>query len=84
VLAGYTAANETLDPGGVRLVHAGSVWRGRRLPHAEDRPFEAIDFNVLYGKPAEVVTDDWLKFVTDLPDDTTTARNVLQSMRGRR
>jgi hypothetical protein len=39
---------------------------------------------VLYGKPAEVVIDDWLKCVTDLPDDTTTARNVLQSMRGRR
>lgn len=31
-----------------------------------------------------VIVDDWLRFVTDRPGDTTAARNVFQSMRGRR
>jgi hypothetical protein len=37
-----------------------------------------------YDRPAEVVIDDWLKFVTDLPGDTTTARSDFRSMQGRR
>jgi hypothetical protein len=47
-----------------------------------DRPFEAIDFRALYDRPAEVLIDDWLKFVTDLPGDTAAARSVFQSMQG--
>lgn len=49
-----------------------------------DRPFEAIDFNALYGRSAQEVIDDWLGFVTDLPGDDPTARSVFHSMRGGR
>jgi len=45
-------------------------------------PFEAIDFMGLYGKTAEALVDDWLRFVTDLPTETATARTIFQNMRG--
>jgi len=45
-------------------------------------PFEAIDFRGLYGKTAEVLVDDWIRFVTDLPTESALARTIFQNTRG--
>lgn len=47
-----------------------------------DVPFESIDFRALYGQTAEALVDDWLGYIRQLPDDTTTARAIAESMRG--
>jgi hypothetical protein len=46
-----------------------------------DAPFEAIDFRGLYGKTAEVLVNEWLSYVTELPTDTTKARAIFHNMK---
>lgn len=48
-----------------------------------DRPVEAMDFAGLYGKSVEALIEEWSRFVTDLPADTSAARAVYQIYRTR-
>jgi len=48
-----------------------------------DRPVEAMDFAAQYGKPVEALIEEWWRFVTDLPADTSAARAVYQIYRTR-
>jgi hypothetical protein len=41
-----------------------------------DRPFEAMDFTAVYGKSAEGLIDEWLRFIADVPADLGPARRV--------
>jgi hypothetical protein len=44
-------------------------------------PLEAIDFDGLYGRKAEVLLNDWSSYVTDLSTDTGRARAVFHNMK---
>jgi hypothetical protein len=47
-----------------------------------DQPVEAVDFAGVYGKSVDALIDDWSRFVTELPGDTSAARAVYFSIRG--
>lgn len=47
-----------------------------------DQPVEAMDFAGLYEKSVEALIEEWSRFVTDLPNDTSAARAVYRRMRG--
>jgi hypothetical protein len=44
-------------------------------------PFEAVDFKGVYGKTAEVLVDEWLSYVNELPSDTARARIIFRNMK---
>jgi negative regulator of sigma E activity len=46
-----------------------------------DKPFGAMDFEGLYGKKAEVLVNEWLTYVGELPSDTAKARTIFHNIK---